>query len=404
LEPWQKVLVGSAFSADVHSHIPCIDCHSGDATTADKAVAHTDLVARPSRDAERVCGDCHHNVTATHSTSLHRTLDGYWRTLETRSVPENHDALSEMFGNHCSACHASCGDCHVSQPSEVGSGFFSGHSFERTPPMTRSCTACHGSRVGNEYLGKNEGIRADVHFRQGRMTCVACHTSAEMHGQPSNSSCQECHAGPVGTELPPDHHRYDGVQTPSCGSCHITATTGQDGIAMHIQHSADLSCQVCHSVEYMSCDGCHVAISERTGKPFYGTEANYMTFFIGRNPLRSGQRPYLYVPVRHIPIAPTSYEFYGDDLLPNFDELNTWAYATPHNIQRVAPQAESCNACHGNADIFLTEDKVQPGYVNANRNVIVPQVPPLLGADGTPLTATGSITLTETITTTGTTP
>jgi hypothetical protein len=168
---------------------------------------------------------------------------------------------------------------------------------------------------------------------------------------------------------------------------------------MHAQHSADLSCQVCHSVTYTSCDGCHVAISERTGNPFFATEATYLTFFIGQNPIRSLQRPYRYVPVRHIPIAPTSYEFYGENLLPNFDALPTWAHATPHNIQRNTPQTESCNACHGNAEIFLTADKVKPEELEANRPVIVEIVPPLLG-----VTLTNGITVTNGITTTGALP
>jgi hypothetical protein len=398
LEPWEKVLInGAVFTETVHGHIDCVDCHQGDQLAADKEAAHTGLVGRPSKDAETVCGECHHNILATQDSSLHNTLAGYWTVLETRSVPENHATLGEMYSNHCGTCHTTCGDCHVSQPHEVGGGFINGHVFERTPSMTRNCTACHGSRVGNEYLGKNEGIRADVHFRQGRMTCVSCHTGGEMHGQASN--CNDCHAGPVDAELPERHHRYEGIQTPSCGSCHPAATTGQDGIEMHAQHSADLSCQVCHSVTYTSCDGCHVAISERTGNPFFATEATYLTFFIGQNPIRSLQRPYRYVPVRHIPIAPTSYEFYGENLLPNFDALPTWAHATPHNIQRNTPQTESCNACHGNAEIFLTADKVKPEELEANRPVIVEIVPPLLG-----VTLTNGITVTNGITTTGTLP
>ncbi|MEI2421919.1 hypothetical protein V6O07_16705, partial [Arthrospira platensis SPKY2] len=60
--------------------------------------------------------------------------------------------------------------------------------------------------------------------------------------------------------------------------------------------------------------------------------------------------------------------------------LPTWTYATPHNIQRNTPQTASCNACHGNADIFLTEDKVSPETLQANQPVIVPEVPPALGA------------------------
>ncbi len=133
-------------------------------------------------------------------------------------------------------------------------------------------------------------------------------------------------------------------------------------------------------MQYTSCDGCHVAISETTGKPFFRTEATYLTFFIGRNPLYNENRPYEYVPVRHVPVAPTSYEYYGENLLPNFNLLPTWMYATPHNIQRNTPQNRSCNSCHGNADIFLTADKVKPEELEANRRVIVEEIPaPLPG-------------------------
>lgn len=381
LEPWEKVLIkGAEFSETVHGHIGCINCHGG-IQSPDKETAHAGLIARPSADPEAACGDCHHNIVAVQTESLHSTLAGYWTVLEARSAPEHHEDLTIMFNNHCADCHTTCGDCHVSQPHQVGGGFLSGHVFERTPPMTRTCTACHGSRVGDEYLGKREDVRADVHFRQGRMTCVSCHSGAELHGQPSN--CNDCHAGPAAATLPPREHRYHGVQSPSCGSCHADVTTGQDGNEMHDQHAADFSCQVCHSISYSNCEGCHVAISEVTGNPFYRNELTYYTFLIGRNPIRSAQRPYLYVPVRHVPIDPQSYSFYGDDLLPNFDALPTWTYATPHNIQRQTPQTESCNACHGNNAIFLTADKVKPEYLEANLPVIVDVIPPPIGITGT---------------------
>jgi thiosulfate/3-mercaptopyruvate sulfurtransferase len=79
--------------------------------------------------------------------------------------------------------------------------------------------------------------------------------------------------------------------------------------------------------------------------------------------------------VRHVPAAVTSYSFYGENLLPGFDSLPTWVYATPHNIQKETPQNASCNACHGNSEIFLTLDKVRPEEVNANQTVIVDQIP-----------------------------
>jgi thiosulfate/3-mercaptopyruvate sulfurtransferase len=49
----------------------------------------------------------------------------------------------------------------------------------------------------------------------------------------------------------------------------------------------------------------------------------------------------------------------------------TWKYTTPHNIQRVTPQNAECNNCHGNLDLFLTEDDVLPDEVKANETVLV---------------------------------
>jgi len=79
--------------------------------------------------------------------------------------------------------------------------------------------------------------------------------------------------------------------------------------------------------------------------------------------------------VRHVPVDPGSFAFYGESLLPEFDAQPTWRYATPHNIQLQTPQTETCNSCHGNADIFLTADKVAPEELEANQTVIVESVP-----------------------------
>ncbi len=373
LEPWEKAYVDAeTFLPTVHGQMACVECHAGQQSD-DKVEAHTGLIARPSEDAATACGDCHPDVVALEANSLHRNLTGYWTVLNTRSVPENHEQLTTMFGNHCARCHTTCGDCHVSQPFSVGGGFVDGHNFNAKPSMTQNCTACHGSRVGNEYLGKNEGLIGDVHFRQGRMVCTDCHSSHQMHGQ--LPTCDECHTAPEDTAVPPPDHRYDGVQSPRCETCHVTAATGQDGLEMHQVHGGDLSCQVCHSITYTSCDGCHVALSDKTGNPFFATDDTYMTFLIGRNPIQSYDRPYAFVPVRHVPVAPTSFQFYGDNLLPNFDALPTWVYATPHNIQRETPQAASCDACHGNEALFLTADKVAEHEQAANAGVIIETVP-----------------------------
>ncbi len=374
LEPWEKVLIDAgAFVQTTHGRMDCIECHGG-VQSPDKETAHQGLIARPSEDSETFCGECHPNVVPAYQSSLHLTQSGYWTVLDERSAPENHPALEEMFGNHCSSCHTTCGDCHVSQPSSVGGGFVSGHIFQAKPSMTRNCTACHGSRVGKEYLGKNEGVRADVHFRQARMTCVDCHTMDEMHAN-QRKDCASCHSPSELFGNPPSPHRYHGEEQPACTDCHSKVVNGLDGVEMHKQHSQDLSCQVCHSVEYTSCDSCHVAVSEDTGNPYFETKASYLTFLIGRNPLQSEARPYEYVVLRHVPVDKDSFSYYGDNLLPNYDALPTWVYATPHNIQLDTPQTETCNACHGNASLFLTADKVNPAEMEANAPVIVESVP-----------------------------
>ncbi|MGD2026904.1 MAG: hypothetical protein PVI99_03730 [Anaerolineales bacterium] len=372
MEPWEKVLVAAdEFAQTAHGQIPCTDCHEGN-QSSDKEEAHHNLVARPSENFRPTCSGCHYDVATTFGSSLHVTQAGYWDTLEKRAGTENHPELDEMFGNHCASCHTSCGDCHVSQPSSVGGGFIDGHLFRQTPSLTRNCTACHGSRVGNEYLGKNEGVQADVHFRQGRMACVDCHSGQEMHA--SGASCTECHDGTNLMAVSPTT-RYDGPPSPDCSDCHPEALTGEEDNVMHSQHGSQFQCQVCHSVSYTSCDSCHVSISESSGKPKFETSATYSTFIIGKNPTQSVHRPYEYVVLRHVPVDPESFNFYGENLLPEFNSLPTWVYATPHNIQLSTPQNQSCASCHANADIFLTADKLPEEEIEANLPVLLDEVP-----------------------------
>jgi hypothetical protein len=359
MEPWQRVWIDAeTLLADVHGQINCTDCHGGQAVN-DLELAHTDMIKPVAANAITACGDCHPNIAAPSMNSLHTTLRGYDTVLHERSIPENHAALDEMQTYHCISCHTTCGDCHVSQPAYVGGGLLSGHAFVRTPPMTRTCTACHGTRVRDEYFGAHEGIPSDVHFR-ARMSCVDCHTSAEIHG--------------IGIEA---DHRYDGPRLPTCESCHQDQVGVGSGIPEHEIHGTEiLSCQACHSTSYTNCVNCHVARTE-DDIPFFRVEDHFLAFYIGNNPIRSAYRPYRYVPLRHAPIDIESFSFYGDNLLPNFNARPTWGYATPHNIQRITPQTRTCDSCHGNDAVFLTADKVLDHLLEANRNVIVAGAPPL---------------------------
>ncbi|MBN2304765.1 MAG: hypothetical protein JXQ72_09830 [Anaerolineae bacterium] len=364
LEAWEKVWIDlDEYSEDFHAYIECTACHGGQAVD-DMELAHEGLVADPAAGGDTTCAKCHGEISSHAVDSLHNTLEGYDTAIYARSSPEHYDTLEYMESYHCDSCHATCGDCHISQPNSVGGGLLESHTFVKTPPMSRTCTACHGSRVKNEYYGLNEGVTGDVHFRQARLVCTSCHTSDEMHGMDASATAT---------------HRYDGASSePSCESCHADVIGENATVVQHQLHDPDLlSCQVCHSVAYTNCTNCHVDRSE-DDVPYFSVEEHSLGFFVGRNPIQSEDRPYAYVPVRHVPVDINSFSAYGEDLLSNFLSRPTWVYATPHNIQRNTPQTETCVNCHNNDAIFLTLDKVAPAEQGgANLDVVVEAAPPL---------------------------
>ncbi len=356
LEAWERVLIDAdVLTEDAHMNLPCTACHGGQ--NVQGMQAHEGLIVDPSESEDSLCATyCHDGVLQEAFTnSLHVTLAGYDTALHERSAPEHYAALEEMQANHCNQCHISCGQCHVSQPTSVDGGLLEGHAFVSRPPMSRTCAGCHGSRIRNEYTGRNEGYPSDVHLSSGRMNCTDCHTADEMHG--------------IGVE---GADRYDGARDPQCESCHPMPGSA----AQHAIHGDTMACQVCHSISYNNCAGCHVQLSDE-GIPYFETAGSWMDFRIARNPNPTEERPWDYVLVRHVPVSPTSFDYYGEDLLPNFDDRPTWLYTTPHNIQRVTPQNETCESCHGNAGIFLTVDAVSSDEMAANADVIVDEIPSL---------------------------
>lgn len=346
VEAWKKVLVSEGFFAEAHGQYDCTYCHGGDADEGDMAAAHTGMNADPSSK----CATCHPVTAAAFATSQHSQLMGYRQVIAARAgVAELTPGLEAMFEQNCNTCHATCGQCHISRPNTVAKGFVRGHEFVRRPSMTENCTACHGSRIGQEFRGQHEGIPADLHYNMG-MQCVACHAAEEMHGHGDQGS-----------------NRYEVASAPQCEDCHQTLEENP----YHSAHGDRLSCQVCHSVDYKNCYSCHVG--EGLERP------SEMGFKIGRNPLQSSERPYEYAVLRHIPIAPDSYRDFAPGRLANFAALPTWKHATPHNIQLRTPQTANCtDSCHNNSGIFLTEadlTDMSAEEVEANRGVVVRQIP-----------------------------
>jgi len=354
---WPEVFLDDLqFLDTIHGRYGCITCHGGTGDTMLQEVAHTGLIREPG--ATDLCADCHAEEVSSAGNNLHASLSGYRTVLFARSSSEDTSVLETVIENHCDSCHAAtCGQCHVSRPAGAGGGLVAGHDFSDIEAINTTCAGCHGSRIEAEYKNPDGIGQGDVHWDQAKMLCSDCHLAPDFHGAEDE-------------EL----QRYDGPPSPSCDAlgCHPDVAE-DDGIEQHAgSHLKSLSCQACHATAYRNCYGCHVQASDDA--PSFTLEATQLDFKIGRNPIQGRYRPWRFVPVRHVPIAEDSFSEYGEDLLDDFDALPTWKYATPHTIQRITPQNESCNACHGNADLFLTEDDVAPEELRANWTVIVDRV------------------------------
>ncbi|MBU0493340.1 MAG: hypothetical protein KKA73_26945 [Chloroflexi bacterium] len=367
LEVQDKMFVDqAAFRGTVHGEADCTLCHAGQGAATDKDIAHEGLVSDPSADPGAICGPCHPNVAQTAVSSLHYTFRGLDATFQARGDSTTQPMLQQANQELCGQCHVTCGQCHVARPTANQGGLLQGHVFVKQPPMEHTCQGCHGTRITEEYRGSNDGLGPDVHWSQAEMTCFDCHGTAEMHGD------GQSYAG-----------RYEGPTQPDCLMCHERVRPGQSGIEQHDVHGDKLSCQVCHSVKYTNCFGCHGA-QDAAGKLVFFDQRVSSEFKIGRNVETSRTRPWAYVVVRHPPVARDTYDAYAPGLLPNYDALPTWKYATPHNIHLKTPQNESCESCHEQAQWFLLEKDVDPDERRANQSVIVPQLPPLPTPTPTP--------------------
>lgn len=303
-------------------------------------------------------------------TSLHANFTGYETLFEARAggeTFENDPELKHEFDAECGRCHTTCGQCHVSYPVSVGGGLLDGksHTFQKSPDMKTNCTACHGSRVGEEYLGTRTGYQADFHYGRFRMDCLACHTGREMHGD-----------GTV------HKTRYDTPDMPRCEDCHSDGFGGDEDNAYHRTHGDNIQCQVCHSQDYKNCNACHVGGEGITG-------SSYITFKIGKNPIPDVRPEYEYVVLRHIPIATDTYEPWGVAELEEYEALPSWKYSSPHNVRRWTARTDttggrSCGeACHSTPDVagwFLRQsdiDTLGTRERDANAPFIVPNGSPV---------------------------
>ena len=355
---------GDAFLASAHGVLGCQTCHGGpdDNTFETKVQAHEGVVRDPSADPEN-CLNCHAtaqgDVAAVdeegYLNGLHLKLWGQKGAIEKRgNCTFEGSGYEDDFEAKCAGCHATCGQCHVSRPTSVGGGFpkiagmfLNSHTFAKTPNFTEQCTACHGSRIGIDYLGDIEGNTPDVH--RASMKCEACHSATEIHGD---------------SQYDGDHyeHRYEVKTMPRCEDCHsaLEANSYHNAHVDGFASDANLQCQVCHSQPYKNCNNCHNLVADEKADK-YDIEPSYIQFKIAQNPRSDYRGEYDYVVVRHIPVDPGTYADWGLTLESEYyNSEPTWKYTSPHNILLQTPQTtvesgEGCSAsCHG-SEYYLTE-------------------------------------------------
>jgi len=362
------VFVPAEFAKDLlHGGMACTTCHGGDPSGTTRKAAHAGLHPDPSQTRpQETCGPCHPGIVADHARSLHATEAGKRHAVEVRAGGPLAGDLDAAYRAQCGTCHASCGQCHVSSPANAGGGLLESHRFVRSPPNMLTCTGCHGTRVMKEYRGQNAGIPADVHSGQG-MQCTDCHDGAEMHGTGASDLT----------------HRYQVPTAPSCEECHPDDASFRQQ-PFHQPHrdgdgALTVSCQVCHAAPYKHCNDCHVSVS---GDGLPQSEVNppdhvsMLAVKIGYNPRRDALHPQRFVTLRHVPAAPATFSYYGENLLPAFGAAPTWVLSTPHTIRLRTDQAWDCTtSCHGRRDLFLGPADLPPGEEDANASVVV-AVPP----------------------------
>ncbi len=384
IEQYAGVLTGGS----VHMGKSCTDCHGGDDTANTRAAAHAgDFSAIPGSTA---CDSCHAAIATSAAGGLHTTLAGYPAALADRGFGTVQGAIAQArFDLQCTKCHianaagdTACGFCHVSVPNTAGGGLLKGHAFQATPSQDNNCTACHGSRVKDEYYGQNNALlgrnkaaydaaspwkaadftlTADVHKTAG-LDCMDCHPAVEMHGEGA----------------PTDDNRYAVTTSPRCTECHGPGTadaTAFAAVSMHSSgHLKQMDCYVCHAQPYKNCFSCHTDVTE-SGKGFFKTNGAdptlgarkaaatdpatvapdaLMSFRVGLNPLWTGEsdtQHKKYSVLRHVPADSDVFTYTGANalpgLIPDMGASPTWRHATPHTIKRNTAITAACTNCHG---------------------------------------------------------
>ena len=341
---YEKMLVDEDFLQSTHGQIPCHLCHKGNPDSDDPAVAHEGLLSDPSLDSETTCGQCHADISDNGNDSLHMKPGPLYATLDKRCSADQLSKLNDsILDRQCLSCHqGSCGSCHISRPDVVGGGLQKGHFFNKKPDFVYNCLPCHTAPTGNDFIGKKGS--GDIHYRKYNMTCTSCHGGEELHAAAKEGD-----------------NRYHFSEKAECIDCHEAVS--DDPIPEHVLHK-NVSCAVCHAAPYQNCNSCHIG-TDKDGVVYSQSSPSFKSLKIGLNPDKDGPR---FVLLREVAVQRDTFKN-TIGKMQNYSALPTYKRASPHTIQRRTWQSADCNHCHGNKELFLTQDSMPFDMIVTNRHV-----------------------------------
>ena len=139
LAPHEKILIDDEFIEEDENHgeIACVECHGGNPDDPNWKTAHEGVVKDPTYPEPEACISCHDSEASTYQKNLHISNSPMATIVLSRAnnTSKIRDQVASAQQGHCTQCHSSCGQCHISRPSSVGGGFLSGHLFQKRPPM-----------------------------------------------------------------------------------------------------------------------------------------------------------------------------------------------------------------------------------------------------------------------------
>lgn len=301
---------------DAPHDFACADCHQGDSSTNNRQLAHQGLRTRPAapESMAAVCGRCHAEQAAGCAQSGHFTLRNEVNLIRSqfglepvssslRDIPEPNnppqskvDLVNDLLRRRCLRCHpgtagdsypltqrgTGCAACHLRKTE----GKLDSHAFSL--PGEQQCLSCHyGNRVGGDFAGMHEhdlgsdfrspqvtkaphlrpygveqhDLAQDIHRQRG-LTCLDCHSGAELSGKQAAVSCSGCHDPQPGQIPPLKNLRQEGGQLMLTGR----ADSKEHPVPRlqhpaHAQYGGKVACQVCHAQWSFNDQGTHLLLT-----------------------------------------------------------------------------------------------------------------------------------------------